>query len=99
MDSSSDINTAVRLMKEELNTIGQAVGQLQGQVNELNARLSICQLLLPRLQASSATPVVPPSDPARREGTNPSITTPTESEKDLAQRREMEKRSLDFSIY
>ncbi|KAN0067373.1 hypothetical protein V8E54_014463 [Elaphomyces granulatus] len=36
----SDINTAVRLMKEELNTIGQAVGQLQGQVNELNARLS-----------------------------------------------------------
>jgi len=27
-------------MKEELNTIGQAVGQLQGQVNELNARLS-----------------------------------------------------------
>ncbi|KAN0079395.1 hypothetical protein V8E54_004609 [Elaphomyces granulatus] len=40
MDSSSDINTAVRLMKAELNTIGQAVGQLQGQVNELNARLS-----------------------------------------------------------
>jgi len=44
MDSSSDINTAVRHMKEELNTIGQAVGQLpeslHGQVNELNARLS-----------------------------------------------------------
>ena len=97
MDSSSDINTAVRLMKEELK-IQLDKPLASSRAKSMNSTLD-CQLLLPRLQASSATPVVPPSDPARREGTDPLITTPTESEKDLAQRREMEKRSLDFSIY
>ena len=81
-------------MKEEL-IIQLNKPLASSRAKSMNSTLD-CQLLLPRLQASSATPVVPPSDPARREGM---ITTPTESEKDLAQRREMEKRSLDFSIY
>jgi Ty3 transposon capsid-like protein len=37
---SSDVTTAVQLMMEQINTFGQTVSQLQGQVNELNTRLS-----------------------------------------------------------
>ena len=38
--SDIDVTTVIRLMMEQISTFGQTVGQLQGQVNELNTRLS-----------------------------------------------------------
>ena len=69
--SDIDVTTVIRLMMEQISTFGQTVGQLQGQVNELNTRLSTDPM------PTDPMPTDPmPTDPTPT-ATDPTPTDPT----------------------